>query len=220
MNTRNIRLPARDHTTMTAVADPLKFYYLPVAREFYVARFVDAVKLLGGRVESLLDFGTGSGIFLPELSRWCDRLHACDIHENLDFVRQMLRKEGIDATVLQSSRAKIPFEDASMDAVVSMSVLEHIKDLAPFVDEIDRVLKPGGRAVIGVPVDNPMTKAMFRVSYLLLPNAKLEDEHVSTHADVIAAFERRFDVGQILHIPRLAPEIVRMYTTTLFRKRP
>jgi SAM-dependent methyltransferase len=168
MTFMNLRLPVRDNTATTAVADPLKFHYVPLARDFCRARFVDAVKLLAGRAESLFEIGTGSGSFLPELSRWCDKLYACDIHDNLELVRQILRKEGIAATVERSSPAKIPFDDASMDAVVSMSVLEHIRDLAPFVDEIHRVLKPGGRAVIGVPVDNPVTKAMFRVSCLLL----------------------------------------------------
>ena len=72
--------------------------------------------------------------------------------------------------------------------------------------------------MIGVPVDNPMTRAMLRAGYLLLPNAKLEDEHVCTHADVMSAFRSRFGVGEVLHIPRRAPEILRMYTTTVFQR--
>ena len=131
----------------------------------------------------------------------------------------MLGRENLIADVRKSSTSGIPFENESMDAVVSMSVLEHIRDLAPFVAEIDRVLKPGGCAIIGVPVDNPVTKVLLRTGYLLLPNAKLEDEHVTRHADILAAFRRRFDVGPVLHIPRLLPEILRMYTTTLFLKR-
>lgn len=214
-----VRLPVRKHIKMTASADPLKFYYLYGARGFYCKRFKDACTLMERPVEALLDFGTGSGIFLPELKRWCRRLFACDIHQNLQSVREMLAKEGIEAEVASSLPESIPFADESMDAVVSMSVLEHIANLSPCVAEIGRVLKPRGRAIIGVPVDNVMTKAVLRMSYLLLPGAKLEDEHVSTHADVLAAFSEKFDAVEVLHIPRRAPESLRMYTTTLFRKR-
>ena len=45
----------------------------------------------------------------------------------------------------------LPFRDASFDAVYSMGTIEHFDETAQAVDEISRVLKPGGRAIIGVP---------------------------------------------------------------------
>ena len=45
----------------------------------------------------------------------------------------------------------LPFADASFDGVVIDNVLEHIVDPRPLLAEARRVLKPQGRALIGVP---------------------------------------------------------------------
>ena len=45
----------------------------------------------------------------------------------------------------------LPFRDASFDAVYSMGTIEHFDETERAVDEIARVLKPGGRAIVGVP---------------------------------------------------------------------
>jgi SAM-dependent methyltransferase len=45
----------------------------------------------------------------------------------------------------------LPFRDNSFDAIYSMGTIEHFDETARAVDEMHRVLKPGGRAIIGVP---------------------------------------------------------------------
>jgi SAM-dependent methyltransferase len=45
----------------------------------------------------------------------------------------------------------LPFRDASFDAVYSMGTIEHFDETEQAVREMARVLKPGGRAIIGVP---------------------------------------------------------------------
>ena len=45
----------------------------------------------------------------------------------------------------------IPFRDDSFDAIYSMGTIEHFDETERAVEEIARVLKPGGRAIIGVP---------------------------------------------------------------------
>jgi exosortase/archaeosortase family protein len=45
----------------------------------------------------------------------------------------------------------LPFADASFDAVYSMGTVEHFRDSARAIDEMVRVLRPGGTAIIGVP---------------------------------------------------------------------
>lgn len=46
---------------------------------------------------------------------------------------------------------KIPFENETFDAVTSLCVLEHIIDVQNSLDEIDRVLKPGGYFIAEFP---------------------------------------------------------------------
>jgi len=45
----------------------------------------------------------------------------------------------------------LPFPDGSFDAIYSMGTIEHFAETETAVAEITRVLRPGGRAIIGVP---------------------------------------------------------------------
>ena len=45
----------------------------------------------------------------------------------------------------------LPFLDATFDAIYSMGTIEHFAETERAVGEMARVLKPGGRAIVGVP---------------------------------------------------------------------
>jgi SAM-dependent methyltransferase len=45
----------------------------------------------------------------------------------------------------------LPFRDATFDAIYSMGTIEHFDETERAVEEMARVLKPGGRAIVGVP---------------------------------------------------------------------
>jgi SAM-dependent methyltransferase len=49
----------------------------------------------------------------------------------------------------------LPFKDNSIDAVMSMAVLEHVRDPAGVLKEVHRVLKPGGRVFSVIPFMQP-----------------------------------------------------------------
>jgi SAM-dependent methyltransferase len=50
----------------------------------------------------------------------------------------------------------LPFKDAAFDAVLSVAVLEHVRDPIQSAKEIVRVLKPGGDLLCAVPFLQPM----------------------------------------------------------------
>src|SRR4029453_10342095 len=56
----------------------------------------------------------------------------------------------------------LPFCDASFDAIYSMGTIEHFDETERAVEEMARVLKPGGRAIVGVPNrHDPFLRPLF-----------------------------------------------------------
>jgi ubiquinone/menaquinone biosynthesis C-methylase UbiE len=127
-----------------AAFDAAYFDYYP-----YLAQYVVREPLADRRV---LEIGLGYGT-LGQLiaSRGAD-YHALDIAEGpVRMMRDRLAALGVedpDARVTQGSALELPFPDASFDYVYSIGCLHHTGDLARGVDEVRRVLRPGGKAVV------------------------------------------------------------------------
>ncbi|HKT01217.1 MAG TPA: class I SAM-dependent methyltransferase [Rugosimonospora sp.] len=58
---------------------------------------------------------------------------------------------GARATALVGDALQLPFPDGFFDCVIASEVLEHIPDDARAIDEIARVVKPGGTVAVSVP---------------------------------------------------------------------
>ena len=59
--------------------------------------------------------------------------------------------EGSDMDLVRADIRELPYADESCDIVYTMGTIEHIDEYRHAIEEIRRVLKPGGRAIIGVP---------------------------------------------------------------------
>jgi SAM-dependent methyltransferase len=73
-------------------------------------------------------------------------VHAVDSTSQLDD--DLLHDERVVSRVADLDH-RLPFDDASLDRVVSMNVAENLHDPAGFLRECARVLRPGGIAVVG-----------------------------------------------------------------------
>ena len=113
------------------------------------ARFVLAcARPLAGRV---LEIGTGKGRFLVELARRTTNVVTVDPDAaEQRFARLNAAHAGVTSNIrfVVADGAHLPFADASFDAVVSMNALHHIRDLKGVLDEVLRVVKPGGKIVL------------------------------------------------------------------------
>ncbi|UCC24405.1 MAG: class I SAM-dependent methyltransferase [Gemmatimonadales bacterium] len=71
---------------------------------------------------------------------------------NVSFVGLDLQRTGPHVTVVGDA-TRIPLQSGSVDATLCIHTLEHIEDDRAAMGELHRVLRPGGWAVVSVPLD-------------------------------------------------------------------
>ena len=110
-----------------------------------VPLMVHALRLpTGGRV---LEVGCGRGVALPALARLLrpSRLVGLDVEAAfLAEARTRLDFVGVDAELVPGDVRLLPFPDAAFDLVVDFGTCYHIARAAAALEEIGRVLAPGG----------------------------------------------------------------------------
>ena len=66
----------------------------------------------------------------------------------LEFAARRFEVEGRAARLLRASAAELPFADETFDLVYSNGVLHHLPETQRAIDEVHRVLRPGGMAIV------------------------------------------------------------------------
>ena len=89
-----------------------------------------------------LDVGTGSGRYLPLLASTGARLVV-----GVDFSLPMLRRQTEGVPRVCGDACLLPFRNASFDLVSSSLMVGDVADLAGWIDELARVLAPGGHLI-------------------------------------------------------------------------
>ncbi len=113
----------------------------------------------------------------------------------LDILVRKLRyvHHKFDKPVLLGSGFDIPFGDGSFPCVLCSQVIEHVPKTSPILDELCRVLAPGGRLVLGTPdYANWEWRVTEAIYGKVLPSA-YADEHIShyTKQELIDLFAAR-----------------------------
>jgi ubiquinone/menaquinone biosynthesis C-methylase UbiE len=104
--------------------------------------------------ERVLEIGPGTGYYTAELAEWVGpdgKLEIFDIQqEMLDHTMHAVAERGIaNVTPTQGDARELPYPDASFDAAILVTVLGEIPDQDAALREIARVLRRGGRVVVG-----------------------------------------------------------------------
>jgi SAM-dependent methyltransferase len=116
------------------------------------ARLREALEPRSG--ERVLEIGPGTGYYALEAAEWIGRdgrLEIFDLQqEMLDHTMRRARERGLDnVAATQGDATRLPFDDASFDAAYLVTVLGEIPDQDAALRELRRVLRPGGRLVVG-----------------------------------------------------------------------
>jgi SAM-dependent methyltransferase len=100
----------------------------------------------------ILDLGCGIGFWLVEFwDRGFRQLTGADLSSaSLKIARQRCEIYGVQAELRMENAEALTFDDASFDHVNCQGVIHHTPDTQKAVDEIARVLRPGGTASLSV----------------------------------------------------------------------
>lgn len=107
--------------------------------------------MMGGLVGlRLLDVGCGDGTLICAAAARGAMVAGIDADPAmLAAARQRMARAGLEAALREGRVEELPFPDASFDVVASVTVLCFVGDAGRALREMARVLRPGGRLVIG-----------------------------------------------------------------------
>jgi 2-polyprenyl-6-hydroxyphenyl methylase/3-demethylubiquinone-9 3-methyltransferase len=129
-------------------------------------RLVWFVGLIDRAGKAVLDLGCTGGFLAQTLAR-----HGADVTgidtaaEVVEAARAHAREGGLRMGNDVEVGEALPYDDASLDAVVCHDVLEHVTDLNKVLSEGARTLRPGGLFLFGTINRNPLARlAIFTVA--------------------------------------------------------
>jgi len=131
----------------------------PVAKWYtsLTARAADDFKALAQRVagevppgSDILEVAPGPGYFVIEVAKLgAYRISAIDIsHTFVKIAREKARQAGVGIDFRQGDVAHMPFADESFDFLLCRAAFKNFSQPVQALEEMYRVLKPGGRALI------------------------------------------------------------------------
>ena len=144
---------------------PWRLYHQPIVTELTSA-------LSASAGEEVLNLGSGPFFELKALPELRKRFTVCDIDPRAMTLARELHGAALAGADTVAAGARLPYDDARFDAVVSMDVVEHLVDPLPWLADALRVLKPGGLLFLTTPnyashslrmIENTALEAIARV---------------------------------------------------------
>jgi glycosyltransferase involved in cell wall biosynthesis/SAM-dependent methyltransferase len=112
------------------------------------AKLREALRMLGPTSgKECLDLGSGNGTISLLLRRTGGRWRSGDLGEGaVESIRDL-----VGSQVVRVDGAALPFEDGSLDLVLVLDMLEHVRTDRELLAEVARVLRTSGAVVLHVP---------------------------------------------------------------------
>jgi len=175
-------LPYREYAGVDR-NDPLRFYFWPIIGKMFRRRIeLCLAECTGG--QRILEVGFGAGVTFANLAENYEEIYGLDLNASIEDVAAVFRTRQIETHLQNGSVLCMPYDSDFFDTVLLISILEHLRPTEQIqaFGEIRRVLKPGGQAVYGVPIERRLMVSMF---WLL--GFDIRKHHFSTEEDVFKA---------------------------------
>lgn len=148
--------------------NPMKFERQERLRELDID---GSLKRLGLEAHHhVCDYGAGTGIVSAKVTNHTGgQVYALDMDPKMiDLITQKKEQGGIkNLFPMKVEKDQVPLEDQSLDHFLLVTVLHEINEVPEFVQEVHRVLKPGGKVMVidfykketkmGPPMDHRMS---------------------------------------------------------------
>ena len=151
--------------------------------------------------KNVLDLGPGSGRWLDYVKKFNpNQIYAADFSLK---IKAKCKKKVDEFKIINFENGKIDFKSNSMDIIMVIEVLEHIRNYKPFLKELIRISKNGGVLIFTIP---NICSFISRVRLLfgLLPVAIASDD---THVNF-------FRKKEILKEFKLLKQNVKFYSSS------
>ncbi len=181
------------------MAIPSYLHWNPLIRWLVWRRYEVIAVLAGFKPDmTVLEFGCGPGMFLPELSARCRTVYAVDLFPQ--YARELCRRKKLP---VQFSDSVDAVSDSSLDLVIAAQVLEHMEkdELIRYLDLFSRKLKPEGRLLLSGPTEN----FAYKIGRILAGFGGKGDYHHSNADTVMDTVSCVFVLKRIRTLPFFFP---------------
>ncbi len=159
-----------------------------------------------------LEIGAGRGEHLRYENLQSQQYVALELRPELgDTVRSSFPAAHV---VIGDCQEEIYFPDHYFDRVLAIHVLEHLPNLPKALNEIQRVLSPGGQFSVVIPCEGGMTyrlarnvsaRRIFERRYKQSYDWLVASEHVNTPEDILPELCSRFRIVHRQFFPLMIP---------------
>jgi len=99
------------------------------------------------KIKELLELGCGTGHWTRF---FCEKgFRVTGIDESKSMLKIAEKNKPKNCEFRKADATQLPFQDNSFSAIASVTMLEFVEDVTKVMNEIDRILKPGGTLILG-----------------------------------------------------------------------
>lgn len=160
------------------------------------------------KVKRLLEIGYGSGVFLTELTKYCDELYGVDKHEYVKEVAEKLSEFDVYPQLSSAEAEKMPFEENFFDIIVTVSTLEFVGNLELVCSEISKILQPDGKLIVITPGKSFITDFGLKV----LTGKDADEDFGNRREIILPTLQKHFEIIRESTVPSYGASLLRLYS--------